>query len=67
MKEDVFSMHMESAAANKLEPNNTLREEAQCHWPEIHNRRRAFHVNVAEAAEMRALKKSSVLQAYEQW
>lgn len=67
MKEDVFSMHMESAAANKLQPDNTLSEEAQRHWPEIYSRRRAFHVNVAEAAEMRRIDKSAVLQAYEEW
>lgn len=67
MKEDVFSTHMESAAANKLQPDNTLREEAQSHWPEIYSRRRAFHINVAEAAEMRRLEKSAVLQAYDEW
>ena len=67
MTEDVFSTNMESAAANKLQPDNTLSEEAQRHWPEIYSRRRAFHVNVAEAAEMRGLEKSAVLQAYEEW
>lgn len=67
MKEEVFSTHMESAAANKLQPDNTLREETQRHWPEIYSRRRAFFVNVAEAVEMRRLEKSAVLQAYEEW
>ncbi|CAM9190564.1 unnamed protein product [Scytosiphon promiscuus] len=67
MKEDVFSTNMESAAANKLQPDNTLSEETQRHWHEIYSRRRAFHVNVLEAVHMRGLKKSAVLQAYEEW
>ncbi|CAN0158080.1 unnamed protein product [Hapterophycus canaliculatus] len=67
MKEDAFSMNMESAAANKLQPDNTLSEETQRHWNEIYSRRRAFHVNVLEAAQMRGLKKAAVLQAYEEW
>eukprot|EP00752_Nemacystus_decipiens_P004086 g3739.t1 len=67
MKEDVFSTHMESAVAHKLQPDNTLRDEAQSHWPEIYSRRRAFHVVVAEAMEMRGLEKSTVLQAYDEW
>ncbi|CAM9884135.1 unnamed protein product [Ectocarpus sp. 4 AP-2014] len=67
MTEDTFSMNMESAAANKLQPDNTLSEEAQRYWPEIYRRRREFHVNVAEAAEMKGLEKSAVLRAYEEW
>lgn len=67
MEEAAFSMNMESAAANKLQPDNTLSEEAQRHWPEIYSRRRAFHVNVAEAVEIRGLEKSAVLQTYEEW
>lgn len=67
MEEEVFVMNMESAAANKLQPDNTLNEEAQRHWPEIYSRRREFHVNVAEAMEIKGLEKSAVLQAYEEW
>ncbi len=67
MTEDVFSTNMESAAANKLQPDNTLSEEAQRHWPEIYSRRRAFNVHVAEAVEIRGLEKSAVLQAYKEW
>ncbi|CAN0250589.1 unnamed protein product [Ectocarpus sp. 12 AP-2014] len=67
MTEDTFSMNMESAAANKLQPDNTLSEEAQRYWPEIYSRRREFHVNVAEATEMKGLEKSAVLRAYEEW
>lgn len=67
MTEDTFSMNMESAAANKLQPDNTLHEEAQRYWPEIYSRRREFHANVAEAVEMKGLEKSAVLQAYEEW
>ena len=64
----MFSAHIESAVANKLQPDNNLRDEAQIHhWPEIYSRRRAFHVVVAEAAEMRKLEKSAVLQAYDEW
>lgn len=67
MKDDVFLTNMESAAANKLQPDNTLSEETQRHWHEIYSRRRAFHVNVLEAAHMRGLQKIAVLQAYEEW
>lgn len=67
MEEEEFSMHVEAAVANKLQPHNTLRDEAHSHWPEIYSRRRAFHVNFAEAAEMKGLDKSAVLQAYEEW
>lgn len=67
MTDEAFSKHMASAAANKLEPDNTLSEEAQRHWPEIFTRRRSFHMNVREAHFIRTLKKSAVLKAYEDW
>ncbi|CAM9795347.1 unnamed protein product, partial [Ectocarpus fasciculatus] len=67
MTEETFSTNMESAAANKLQPDNTLHEEAQRFWPEIYSRRREFHVEVAEAVEMKGLDKSAVLRAYEEW
>ncbi|CAN0497552.1 unnamed protein product [Laminaria digitata] len=67
MKEEEFSTNMASAAANKLQPDNTLSEEAQRHWPEIFSRRRAFHVNIEEACVMKGLQKSAVLKAYDEW
>ena len=67
MKDEAFETQMASAAANKLQPENSLSEEAQRFWPEIYNRRRAFNVNVQEAHGMRELKKGAVLAAYEQW
>ncbi|CAM9605254.1 unnamed protein product [Sphacelaria rigidula] len=67
MTDKVFSTHMSSAAANKLQPDNTLNEEAQRHWPEINSGRRTFHVNVQEAHAMRLLEQSAVLKAYEEW
>lgn len=67
MTEEAFLTHMASAAANKLQPDNNLNEEAERHWSEIYSRRRAFHVNVDEAHVMSALGKSAVLKAYEEW
>lgn len=67
MTEEAFSAHMSSAAGNKLQPDNTLSEEAQRHWYEIYNRRRAFHVHVEEARVIRGLDKSAVVEAYEEW
>lgn len=67
MSAEEFSQHMASAAANKLQPDNTLSEEAQRHWPEISTRRRAFHVNIDEAHALRGLAHSDVLRAYDKW
>lgn len=67
MTPEAFSRHMSSVAANKLQPDNALSEEAQRHWPEIHTGRRAFHVNVDEAHAVRLLEHSAVLKAYEEW
>lgn len=67
MKPGTFSQHMASAAATKLQPDNTLSEEALRHWPEIDSRRHAFNVNVQEAQAVRALEHAAVLEAFEQW
>lgn len=67
MTDKEFATHMASAAANKLQPDNTLNEEAHRHWPEINARRRAFHVNIEEAEAIKSLEKSAVLAAYDDW
>lgn len=67
MSEDTFSQHMSSAAANKLQPDNTLSEEAQRHWPEINSHRHAFNMNIQYALGLRSLKQADVLKAYEEW
>lgn len=67
MEDETFLTQMASAAANKLQPDNSLREEAQRFWPEIDNRRRMFNVNIQEAHGMKELQKDAVLKAYEQW
>lgn len=67
MTAEDFSRHMSSVAANKLQPDNTLSEETQRHWPEISTRRRAFHVNIQEAYAVRVLEHSAVLKAYSEW
>ena len=58
---------MASAAANKLQPDNTIKQESMWHWVEIFSRRWAFHVRVEEACVMKVLQKSTVLKAYDEW
>ncbi|CAM9179004.1 unnamed protein product [Choristocarpus tenellus] len=67
MELETFSMHMSSLAANKLQKDNALIEEAERHWSEINSRRCCFHVNIIEARALTGVTHSSVLKAYQEW
>ncbi|CAM9908058.1 unnamed protein product [Phaeothamnion confervicola] len=67
LKGDEWSDYTMSLAKNKLQRDYSLSEEAGRHWPEIDNRRYAFHHNLDEARAVLAIRKKVLAEKFRDW